>query len=118
MSLQIAVILALVAVAVAMPADYAPAYAAPSYGHGSEYKVDDYAVPIDYNFRYDVKDDYTYNEQSREENKYGNVITGQYSLREPDGAMRIVKYTADDYGFHATVDREGGYAPSYKQQPY
>lgn len=38
----------------------------------------------------------------------GDVVKGEYSLVEPDGTIRIVKYTADDHnGFNAIVQRVG-----------
>lgn len=41
--------------------------------------------------------------QERLEN---GVVTGSYSLTEPDGSIRTVTYTADDInGFNAVVER-------------
>lgn len=41
--------------------------------------------------------------QERLEN---GVVTGSYSLTEPDGSIRTVTYTADDVnGFNAVVER-------------
>lgn len=43
------------------------------------------------------------NVQERLEN---GVVTGSYSLQEPDGSIRRVTYTADDVnGFNAVVER-------------
>lgn len=40
--------------------------------------------------------------------RVGDVVKGEYSLKEPDGTIRIVKYTADDKnGFNAVVIRKG-----------
>lgn len=40
--------------------------------------------------------------------RVGDVVKGQYSLAEPDGTIRIVKYTADKHnGFNAVVTRVG-----------
>lgn len=42
------------------------------------------------------------------ETRHGDVVKGEYSLKEPDGTIRIVKYTADDKnGFNAIVERKG-----------
>ena len=30
-------------------------------------------------------------------------MIGEYTVKEPDGNIRIVKYRADEDGFHATV---------------
>lgn len=36
------------------------------------------------------------------------MVKGEYSLVEPDGTVRVVKYTADDHnGFNAVVSRVG-----------
>lgn len=41
-----------------------------------------------------------------EERLENGVVTGSYSLREPDGSTRRVTYTADDLnGFNAVVER-------------
>jgi hypothetical protein len=44
----------------------------------------------------------------------GKAVSGEYTVKEPDGNIRTVKYHADEDGFHATVhnshgnDHEGG----------
>uniref|UniRef100_T1J919 Uncharacterized protein n=1 Tax=Strigamia maritima TaxID=126957 RepID=T1J919_STRMM len=92
-------------------------YGRGQYGHGY---ADDYAQPIDYQFKYLVSDDKTYNYQTRDEVKDGKTVHGSYSLVEPDGSTRIVKYTADEYGFHAQVENDkapaygNDYKPDYK----
>ena len=36
------------------------------------------------------------------------MVKGSYSLNEPDGTIRVVEYTADDYnGFNAVVKKIG-----------
>lgn len=57
----------------------------------------------DYRFNYLVRDDYTYNYQTHDEKKYGDTVTGQYTVLEPNGLLRVVNYIADDYGFRADV---------------
>ena len=60
-----------------------------------------------YNFAYDVNDWHTGDVKSQHEERDGDVVKGSYSLVEPDGHVRTVKYTADKHnGFQATVHRE------------
>lgn len=50
-----------------------------------------------------------------QEQSDNGVVTGSYSLREPDGAIRTVTYTADDVsGFNAVVSRTN---PATNNQP-
>uniref|UniRef100_T1ILI0 Uncharacterized protein n=1 Tax=Strigamia maritima TaxID=126957 RepID=T1ILI0_STRMM len=91
------------------------------YGRGRGYYGDDHYQDIDYKFKYVVRDDQTYNYQTRDEEKDGKTVRGSYSLVEPDGSTRIVKYTADEYGFHAQVDNdksETSYGQDYKSSHY
>lgn len=45
------------------------------------------------------------------------LISGHYSLVEPDGSVRVVEYTADDVnGFNAVVKKLGG--PSGYSEPF
>jgi len=102
----------------------APAYAAPAYAHAA------YAQPIaraiaapvavaravqpepydphpQYNYGYSVSDGLTGDSKTASESRDGDVVKGQYSLVEPDGAIRTVTYTADPVnGFNAVVDRQ------------
>ncbi|KAL3283007.1 hypothetical protein HHI36_006164 [Cryptolaemus montrouzieri] len=60
--------------------------------------------PSDYSFSYGVKDLHSGDVKNQWEEKKGNIVTGQYSLMEPDGSTRTVDYTADDKnGFNAIV---------------
>ncbi|CAL8137489.1 unnamed protein product [Orchesella dallaii] len=68
------------------------------------------AEPFDphpqYNYGYSVSDSLTGDQKSAHESRDGDVVQGQYSLVEPDGAVRTVTYTADAInGFNAVVDR-------------
>jgi lipopolysaccharide export LptBFGC system permease protein LptF len=64
-------------------------------------------APANYEFNYDVHDTHTGDIKQQNEKAINGVITGQYSLIEPDGNRRIVDYTADDiHGFQANVRRE------------
>lgn len=42
--------------------------------------------------------------QDQTEERHGDAVTGSYSVVDPDGTLRVVKYTADDeHGFNAVV---------------
>uniref|UniRef100_A0A6P7GZ30 Adult-specific cuticular protein ACP-20-like n=1 Tax=Diabrotica virgifera virgifera TaxID=50390 RepID=A0A6P7GZ30_DIAVI len=57
---------------------------------------------------YGVKDLKTGDNKEQKEERLGDVVKGQYSLAEPDGTIRVVKYTADKVnGFNAVVERIG-----------
>lgn len=59
-----------------------------------------------YSFAYDVKDAVTGDDKNQHETRDGDVVTGQYSLTEPDGTRRTVDYTADPVnGFNAVVSK-------------
>jgi hypothetical protein len=59
-----------------------------------------------YNYGYSVQDGLTGDSKTASESRDGDVVKGQYSLVEPDGAIRTVTYTADPVnGFNAVVDR-------------
>ncbi|KAF5307759.1 hypothetical protein FQR65_LT06630 [Abscondita terminalis] len=74
------------------------------YGH---HHVDYYAHPK-YKFKYGVSDDHTHDHHNQHETRDGDVVHGEYSLHEPDGTIRIVKYTADHKnGFNAEVIKKG-----------
>ncbi|KAF5307755.1 hypothetical protein FQR65_LT06626 [Abscondita terminalis] len=77
------------------------------YGHGHGHDVDYYAHPK-YEFKYGVSDAHTHDQHSQQEHRDGDVVHGEYSLHEPDGTVRIVKYTADHKnGFNAEVIKKG-----------
>ncbi|KAG7299820.1 hypothetical protein JYU34_016837 [Plutella xylostella] len=75
-------------------------------------KTVDYVAKPDYHYAYGVEDPHTGNLQSHKESRDGDVVHGEYSLVEPDGSIRLVRYTADPKnGFQATVHKkEGGHA--------
>jgi hypothetical protein len=59
-----------------------------------------------YNYGYSVSDGLTGDQKNAHESRDGDLVQGQYSLVEPDGAVRTVTYTADDvHGFNAVVER-------------
>ncbi|KAK4880712.1 hypothetical protein RN001_008858 [Aquatica leii] len=125
--------LAPVAVAHAAPvyAHAAPIHSAPiiashgygagyghGHGHGHDYSQDYYAHP-QYQFHYGVADAHTGDHHSQQESRDGDAVHGEYSLHQPDGTVRTVKYQADDKsGFNAQVIVSGhashpqSYAPA------
>lgn len=57
-----------------------------------------------YAFEYGVNDPNTGDVKHQKEERDGDVVKGEYSLVEPDGNVRTVKYYADwETGFHAEV---------------
>ncbi|XP_026807882.1 larval cuticle protein A1A-like [Rhopalosiphum maidis] len=68
---------------------------------------EDHHEPVHYSFHYDVHDPHTGDVKSQHETRSGDVVNGFYTLVEPDGTIRTVKYTADKHnGFNAVVDRK------------
>ncbi|XP_026272302.1 cuticle protein 18.6-like [Frankliniella occidentalis] len=69
---------------------------------------DEQKEPAQYSFGYSVQDEETGDLKSQHETRQGDVVSGRYALREPDGRMRIVTYTADAVnGFNAVVRNQG-----------
>ncbi|XP_046980346.1 cuticle protein 19-like isoform X1 [Schistocerca americana] len=74
-----------------------------------------------YEFEYGVSDGHTGDHHSQKEHRDGDVVTGEYSLKEADGSVRTVKYHADKSGFHPVVHHShhgvsggaGGYEGDY-----
>ncbi|XP_050299955.1 adult-specific cuticular protein ACP-20-like isoform X2 [Anthonomus grandis grandis] len=80
-------------------------YAAPAVGVA---KSVDYYTPPKYEYKYAVGDGHTGDQKQQSEVRVGDVVHGEYSLAEPDGTIRVVKYTADKVnGFNAQVSRIG-----------
>ncbi|XP_025830566.1 adult-specific cuticular protein ACP-20-like [Agrilus planipennis] len=76
-------------------------------GDHEEHAVD-YFAPAHYSFNYGVADHKTGDIKHQHETREGDAVKGEYSLHEPDGTIRTVKYTADKHnGFNAHVIREG-----------
>ncbi|XP_067013357.2 larval cuticle protein A2B [Anabrus simplex] len=94
-------------------AGYTPiSYNAPHYTHFAAVPVVK-TVPVypdaypQYSFGYSVQDSLTGDSKTQHETRDGEVVKGSYSLVEPDGTTRTVKYTADPVnGFNAVVDRQ------------
>lgn len=67
-----------------------------------------FQAPPHYEFNYGVSDQHTGDQKEQSEVRVGDVVKGQYSLVEPDGTLRVVKYTSDPHnGFNALVSRVG-----------
>merc|ERR1712106_1171903 len=65
-----------------------------------------------YSFGYSITDSVTGDSKSRQESQEGDVVSGSYSVADPDGRIRTVTYTADDvHGFQATVTYDGQPGP-------
>ncbi|KAK9744719.1 Insect cuticle protein [Popillia japonica] len=106
-------VLSFVALATCKPIDlggydvgvHAPIYQAAPVVHKVEAEPDAYPK---YRFNYGVKDNHTGDIKEQIEERDGDVVKGEYSLVEPDGSVRNVKYEADDHnGFNAVVSRSG-----------
>ncbi|CAH0557241.1 unnamed protein product [Brassicogethes aeneus] len=68
----------------------------------------DLSAPANYEFKYGVGDPKTGDQKEQSEVRKGDTVVGEYSLAEPDGTIRVVKYTADPInGFNAVVSRIG-----------
>uniref|UniRef100_A0A8D9E6X1 Cuticle protein 8 n=1 Tax=Cacopsylla melanoneura TaxID=428564 RepID=A0A8D9E6X1_9HEMI len=62
------------------------------------------AVNPEYHFRYFVHNEDTGDFKSQEESRDGKSVVGRYTVAEPTGHVREVKYTADEkHGFRADV---------------
>lgn len=69
------------------------------------YFLQDHAA---YKFEYGVHDPHTHDVHAQEEHRDGKNVVGEYTLHEPDGTQRIVKYVSDHHnGFEAIVERKG-----------
>ncbi|XP_014205641.1 uncharacterized protein LOC106637386 [Copidosoma floridanum] len=69
--------------------------------HGKKHH--DYAAPAHYEFAYGVEDHSTGDYHGQKEHMDGKAVVGEYTVKEPDGNVRTVKYHANEDGFHATV---------------
>ncbi|XP_060517128.1 cuticle protein 19-like [Cylas formicarius] len=93
---------------VLVAASYAGVFQLPQHqGYGVQEHQDYYAHPK-YEFNYGVQDPHTGDHKTQHEVRDGDVVKGSYSVAEPDGTLRTVHYTADDYnGFNAVVEKSG-----------
>ena len=59
--------------------------------------------PSHYAFGYAVKDSYSGDDFSHQEQRDGYATSGEYRVALPDGRVQIVTYKADENGYHADV---------------
>ncbi|XP_063697074.1 larval cuticle protein A3A-like [Culicoides brevitarsis] len=128
MAFKFLVFIACIAACKAVAIGVAPApLLHPGYGYPAVAKVaapyavkkvvtgDDYDPNPQYSYSYDIHDALTGDNKSQQESRNGDVVTGSYSLVEPDGTRRIVEYTADPVnGFNAVVHKEGAVVKAVK----
>ncbi|KAH8380622.1 hypothetical protein KR009_011791 [Drosophila setifemur] len=75
---------------------------------GNDGRTVDYVARPEYSFAYGVEDGKSRVLQNRKEQRIGDEVRGVYSVVDPDGTLRVVKYTADDAnGFQAEVITNG-----------
>merc|ERR1711892_111914 len=75
-------------------------------------ELEDAEPAAQYNFGYSITDSVTGDSKSRQESRDGDVVSGSYSVADPDGRIRTVTYTADDvHGFQAAVTYDGQPGP-------
>ncbi|XP_011195656.2 uncharacterized protein LOC105220828 [Zeugodacus cucurbitae] len=86
-------------------------------GGGGGARVDFIAKPA-YEFAYGVEDAQARLLQNRQETRDGDAVWGSYSVVDPDGNLRVVKYTADhENGFQAEVSSNGLGTTVHGHQP-
>jgi len=74
------------------------------HGHASY----DYVGHPSYKFEYGVEDPKSHVSQKRQEHRDGDDVHGEYTVAQPDGKIRTVKYTSDKHnGFNAEVYIDG-----------
>ncbi|XP_047471398.1 cuticle protein 18.6-like [Penaeus chinensis] len=93
----------------------APSYRAPS----PSYNAPASSGPAQYDFNYAVRDDYSGNDYSHQENRNGYDSQGAYYVLLPDGRVQRVAYTVNgDSGYVAEVTYEGeAQYPAYQPAP-
>jgi hypothetical protein len=65
-----------------------------------------------YQFGYEVADSLSGDSKAREETRDGDLVTGSYTVADPDGRIRTVIYSADPVnGFQARVTYDGAAGP-------
>ncbi|KAG7166362.1 Pro-resilin-like 43 [Homarus americanus] len=66
--------------------------------------VTSYEAPVNYNYDWSVKDDYSENDFTHQETRDGDHTRGSYSVLLPDGRLQTVTYYVDgDSGYVAEV---------------
>jgi hypothetical protein len=61
-----------------------------------------------YDFSYGVVDHKTGDTHGQKESRNGHKVVGEYTVKEPSGNTRTVKYYSDKHGFHADVHNSNG----------
>ena len=74
--------------------------------------VEEPAAVARYNYGYSVNDAVSGDSKQRQESREGDVVTGSYTVADPDGRIRHVEYVADKLGFRATVTYDGEPGPA------
>ncbi|KAG7197280.1 hypothetical protein KM043_018402 [Ampulex compressa] len=74
--------------------------------HGHHHQ--DYVAQPQYEFAYGVEDHHTGDYHGQKEHRDGKEVIGEYTVKEPDGNVRTVKYHAGKDGFHAHVYNSEG----------
>ncbi|XP_034951319.1 cuticle protein-like [Chelonus insularis] len=73
------------------------------YHHG------DYIAHPKYEFAYGIEDHHTGDYHSQKEHRDGHHVAGEYTIKEPGGNVRTVKYYSNPHGgFFADVHNSGG----------
>ncbi|KAK4295357.1 hypothetical protein Pmani_032074 [Petrolisthes manimaculis] len=97
----------------------AVAVAAPqtgNYGYQPPTSNQYYETPAQYQFQWDVNDQYSGNYYGHSENRDGANTKGSYYVRLPDSRLMKVDYYVDEYGYHPTITFEG--EAQYPNQQY
>merc|ERR1712141_129974 len=89
---------------------------APAYHKPAPYHEPAYDGPAVYQYGYAVQDDYSKANFAANENRDGDVVTGEYRVALPDGRTQIVTYHVDAYGGYVADVKYDGVAqyPEYK----
>ncbi|KAK2585685.1 hypothetical protein KPH14_010300 [Odynerus spinipes] len=74
--------------------------------HGHQHS--DYVAHPQYEFSYGVEDHHTGDYHGQKEHRDGKEVAGEYTVKEPGGNVRTVKYHAGKDGFHAHVHNSNG----------
>ena len=75
-------------------------------------KEEGYDFHPQYSYGYSVSDALSGDSKTRQESRDGDVVSGSYSVLQPDGRLRTVIYTADKlHGFQADVRYDGEAGP-------
>ncbi|XP_046836714.1 cuticle protein 7-like isoform X2 [Vespa crabro] len=73
----------------------------------------DYVAHPHYEFSYGVEDHHTGDYHGQKEHRDGKKVVGEYTLKEPGGNLRTVKYHAGKDGFYAHVHNSNGIDHEY-----